>query len=96
MRSAGALGLEPVEPAIDSARVLARIRALQARIGAQDDDPDRFRALGVEVRVGEPARLEGPHHVRVGAEVLETRFVLLSPGSHPAVPPIDGLPRPAT
>lgn len=91
MRTADRFGLAPVEPAIDTARVLARVRAVQEQIASSDDDPDRFRAMGVNVRVGEPARLEGPHHVRVGADVIEARFVLLCPGSRPAVPPIDGL-----
>ncbi|MDP9386097.1 MAG: FAD-dependent oxidoreductase [Actinomycetota bacterium] len=91
MRTADRLGLPAVEPEIDTAAVFARIRAVQDGIAATDDDPERFRALGVDVRLGEPARLEGPHAVRVGDEVLETRHLLLCTGSEPAVPPIDGL-----
>ena len=91
MRTAGAVGVEPVEPVIDTAKVFAHIRAVQRRIEATDDNPDRFRALGVDVRMGEAAILEGPHAVRVGGEVLETRHILLCPGSRPAAPPIEGL-----
>jgi len=91
MRTADRLGLEPVEPVVDTAKVLARVREVQARIAATDDDPERFRALGVDVRLGEEGRLDGPHAVRIGAERVETRYVLLCPGSEPAIPPIPGL-----
>jgi len=91
MRTAGAVGVDPVEPEVDTAKVFAHIRAVQAQIEATDDNPDRFRALGIDVRMGEPAVLEGPNAVRVGGEMLETSYVLLCPGSRPAAPPIDGL-----
>ena len=91
MRSADRLGLQAVEPVIDTARVFERIREVQARLAASDDDPERFRAMGVDVRLGRPGTLEGPNAVRVGDEILRTRFVLLCPGSRPVVPPIEGL-----
>ena len=91
MRTAGRFGIERVEPVIDTAKVFARIRAVQGEIAATDDDPERFRALGVDVRLGESAVLDGPHAVRIGEERVEARYVLLCPGSMPAVPPIDGL-----
>jgi pyruvate/2-oxoglutarate dehydrogenase complex dihydrolipoamide dehydrogenase (E3) component len=91
MRTADRLGLEPVEPRVDLARVLARLRAVQAGIATSDDDPERFRALGVDVRVGTPARLASPHRVLVGDELLRTSFILLCPGSHPRLPWLPGL-----
>ncbi|CAA9484696.1 MAG: Mercuric ion reductase [uncultured Solirubrobacteraceae bacterium] len=91
MRTADRFGIERVEPVIDTAKVFARIRAVQDEIAATDDDPERFRALGVDVRLGESAVLDGPHAVRIGDDRVETRYVLLCPGSEPAVPPIDGL-----
>jgi len=90
MRSAARVGLEPVEPDIDLAAVWARMRAVQEQIARTDDNPDRFRAMGVDVFEGE-ARLAGPHRVEVAGQTLDTRFALLCTGSRPAVPPIDGL-----
>jgi len=90
MRHADAYGLEPVEPAVDTARVWARIHAIQAQLASSDDDPDRFRAEGVDVLLGR-ARLISPTCVRVGDDEHEARFVLLATGSRPLTPPIEGL-----
>ncbi len=90
MRHADAYGLAPVDPQVDTARVWARIKAIQGQIAAGDDDPDRFRARGVDVLEG-AARLTSATTVRVGEREHTTRYVLLATGSRPALPPIDGL-----
>jgi pyruvate/2-oxoglutarate dehydrogenase complex dihydrolipoamide dehydrogenase (E3) component len=79
-----------VDPEIDTALVWKRIKAIQQEIASTDDDPERFRALGVDVLQG-PARLVGPTTVDVAGRTLQTRFVLLCTGSRPLGPPIDGL-----
>lgn len=91
MRTASDHGITAVEPEIDTAAVLARVRRIQQDIAATDDDPGRYAEMGVDLRLGEPARLESSRHVRVGAEVIEARHVLLCTGSRPAEPDIDGL-----
>jgi pyruvate/2-oxoglutarate dehydrogenase complex dihydrolipoamide dehydrogenase (E3) component len=91
MRTAGELGIEPVEPRIDTAKVFERVRAVQRSIAATDDDPERYRAMGLDLRIGRAATITGPHTVRVGDEELETKHILLCTGSRPAEPPIDGL-----
>lgn len=55
------------------------------------DDPERFRAAGVEVLLGQAARFEGPHLLRVGDRLLKGRKVVLATGSRPHLPPIPGL-----
>ncbi|MFN2606697.1 MAG: NAD(P)/FAD-dependent oxidoreductase [Acidimicrobiales bacterium] len=95
MRVADRYGLPSVEPEIDTSLVWKRIRAVQQEVAATDDNPDRYRALGVELVAG-TARLTGPNTVTVTGEdgasrEIETRFVLLCTGSRPAVPPIEGL-----
>ena len=90
MRHAGAYGLPAVTPQIDTARVWARIHAIQQELASTDDDPDRFRAEGVDVLLG-TARLTSRTTVRVGDEEHKARYVLLATGSRPAVPPIEGL-----
>lgn len=98
MRVADKFGLPAVDPEIDTSLVWKRIRSIQQEIASGDDDPERYRAMGVEIIHG-AARVVGPNTVEVmgatdaGADplVLETRFVLLCTGSRPATPPIDGL-----
>ena len=90
LRTAGRWGLPSCEPEVDTARVWERIRSVQESIATTDDDPDRFRAAGVEIVPG-TARLVGPHTVEVDGRELRTRFVLVCTGSRPAVPPVPGL-----
>jgi pyruvate/2-oxoglutarate dehydrogenase complex dihydrolipoamide dehydrogenase (E3) component len=91
MRTAADFGIEPVEPVVDRAKVWSRIRSVQARIAESDDNPDRFRDMGLDLVAGH-GRLAGPNTVEVdGDRRLETRFVMLCTGSRPAVPPIEGL-----
>jgi pyruvate/2-oxoglutarate dehydrogenase complex dihydrolipoamide dehydrogenase (E3) component len=91
MRTAGVFGIEPVEPVVDTAKVFERVRAVQRSIAATDDDPERFRAMGLELRLGQAATLTGPHSVRVGDDELGSKHILLCTGSRPAEPAIDGL-----
>ncbi len=95
MRTAGEVGITSVEPVIDLPTVWRRARAVRAEIAATDEDPQRFRDLGVELFTGE-AEVTGPNEVTVrdanGAPtMLTTRFVLLCTGSRPHIPSIDGL-----
>lgn len=90
MRTADRFGLPPVDPAVDLVKVWDRIRSVQQDIATTDDDPERYRAMGVDVVSGE-ARLTGPHAVDVAGRTLTTRFTLLCTGSTPAAPPIAGL-----
>src|SRR5256885_8641122 len=76
MRTADRYGIAAVEPRVDSAKVWDRIRSLQNEIAESDDNPDRYRDMGVEFHFG-PARLTSPHTVRVGeGEELRGRFSL--------------------
>ncbi len=90
MRHADAYGLTAVEPVIDTRRVWDRIHAIQQQVASSDDDPERFRAEGVDVLLG-AARLTSPTTVSVEDDEHEARFILLATGSRPATPPIDGL-----
>ena len=91
MRHADHYGLTAVVPEIDTARVWARIRAIQEAIAATDDSAERYEAMGVDIIRG-AAHLSGPTEVLVdGVRRLESRYVLLCTGSRPAEPDIEGL-----
>jgi pyruvate/2-oxoglutarate dehydrogenase complex dihydrolipoamide dehydrogenase (E3) component len=66
MRVADRYGLPSVVPEIDTSLVWKRIRAVQQEVATTDDDPERYRAMGVEIVAG-TARLTGPNTVRVTA-----------------------------
>lgn len=89
MRDAGRYGIAPVEPEIDFAAVMDRVRSAVARI-APKDSFERYRSLGVDCVAG-AARLIDAHHVEVGDRVISTRSIVLATGARPVLPPIPGL-----
>ncbi len=89
-RTADRYGIASVEPAIDRAAVWQGIRDIQHQIAETDDSPEHYRALGVDVVLGD-AHIAGPNTVVVGDRTIETRFILIATGSRPAVPEIEGL-----
>jgi pyruvate/2-oxoglutarate dehydrogenase complex dihydrolipoamide dehydrogenase (E3) component len=89
MRTADAVGLAPVEPDVDLARVLAHVRAARDRL-APADSPERLRRDGVEVLKGE-ARFAGPGRLAVAGRTLAWRSALVATGSSPVLPPVPGL-----
>ena len=89
MRNADAVGLSPLEPAIDFAGVMARVRAAQARIEPQDS-PERLRREGVEVLLGD-ATFASPGRLAVDGRMLAFRTAVIATGSEPVVPPVEAL-----
>ncbi len=89
MRHADAVGLAPVEPAIDFARVMDRVHAAIAEIEPHDS-PARLRDAGVEVIVGEGHFVDGTA-IEAGGRRLRFTSAIVATGSEPALPPISGL-----
>ncbi len=73
----------------DWAEAAAWMRSARARV-ATHDDPERFRAMGVDV-VLSPARLAGSGRVEVADRVLRAPRIVIATGSLPTAPPIPGL-----
>jgi len=88
-REGPAFGLPEVRTRIDGDAVLSSVRDVRGRI-APHDDPERFRAMGVEVVEGE-ARFVSPHEIEVGDRRIRGRRFVIATGSYAAVPPIPGL-----
>jgi pyruvate/2-oxoglutarate dehydrogenase complex dihydrolipoamide dehydrogenase (E3) component len=68
---------------------VAWLHSAQQRI-ARHDDPERFRAMGVDV-IFSPARLAGPARVEVKDRTLVSKRIVIATGSSPTAPPIPGL-----
>lgn len=96
IRHAADYGVAALEPVVDLPAVWRRIRRIQADIAATDDDPQRYREMGLEVVFGH-ARVTGSNEVTVEGDtggdgrVLDGRFILLCTGSRPIEPSIPGL-----
>ncbi|MFQ5704506.1 MAG: dihydrolipoyl dehydrogenase family protein [Gemmatimonadales bacterium] len=89
MRQAEQLGLLGASPAHVFESVMERMRETRARV-AHHDDPERFRALGVDVVFGN-AVVKSPKEVAVDGRILASPRLVIATGSSPAVPPIPGL-----
>ncbi len=89
MRHADAVGLEPVEPVIDLARVMDRVHAAIATIEPHDS-PGRLREAGVEVIAGEGRFLDA-RTITVAGRQLHFTSAIVATGSAPSPPPVDGL-----
>ncbi|MEM8766235.1 MAG: FAD-dependent oxidoreductase, partial [Pseudomonadota bacterium] len=93
MRSAERFGIRSVEPEVDFAAVMARVKSVIATIEPKDS-VERYESLGVECIVGD-ATLEDGHNIRVataaGERKVSARSIVLATGAEPFVPPIPGL-----
>jgi pyruvate/2-oxoglutarate dehydrogenase complex dihydrolipoamide dehydrogenase (E3) component len=89
MRTAGRVGLEPVEPTIDFARVMERIQEVICRAGLPDR-AEHLEAQGVEV-IRAFGRFARPGVLDAGGRELRFRAAIIATGSRPAVPRIAGL-----
>jgi pyruvate/2-oxoglutarate dehydrogenase complex dihydrolipoamide dehydrogenase (E3) component len=94
VRTADRFGIRGGEPDVDLAAVWSRIRSVQAGFADEEDSPDRFRELGVDLFTG-TARVTGYRQVTVATDdgdvVLDSRFVLVCTGSRPSLPSIPGI-----
>ncbi|TNC28040.1 dihydrolipoyl dehydrogenase family protein [Amycolatopsis alkalitolerans] len=89
IRTASRFGIEPAEPKVDFAAVMAHVRRAITRIEPADS-PATLTAAGVEVRRGH-AVFTGPRELRIDGEPLRFRHAVLATGSAPAVPHVRGL-----
>ncbi len=90
MRHAERFGLPRVKvPPVDFRQIATRIRSVIDRIQAHDSE-ERFCRLGARVMFG-PAEFVDEHSVRLDGRLLSARNWVISTGSSPNIPPLDGL-----
>ena len=88
-RSGAKFGVANDEPTVDFAAVNAHVKGVIAGI-APHDSQERFEGLGCTV-IRDAAKFVGPTTVEAGGYTIEARRVIISTGSSPFVPPIEGL-----
>lgn len=74
---------------VDFPAVMARMRRIRAELSAKDS-AERYRAMGVDVFIGD-ARFSGPDSVEVGGKTLRYTRSVIATGSRASVIPIPGL-----
>ncbi|MGD8916417.1 MAG: FAD-dependent oxidoreductase, partial [Syntrophobacterales bacterium] len=90
MRNSKEFGLPGVDlPPVDFREVANRIQSVIDTI-QQHDSEERFCKLGAKVEFGEPA-FEDEHSIRLNGRTISAKNWVLSTGSSPATPPIEGL-----
>src|SRR5438270_1114965 len=89
MSHADAYGLEPQNVRVTPKAIMDSMRAQRHAI-EHHDDPEKFRALGVDVIFGN-ATLVSRSEVEVDGRRLAAKDIVIATGTRTAVPPIDGL-----
>jgi pyruvate/2-oxoglutarate dehydrogenase complex dihydrolipoamide dehydrogenase (E3) component len=83
-------GLEPRGPIeLNAERVMAHVRAV-VQADADGHPPEVFEAEGINVLFG-AARFLDDHNLMVGEKKISSKKFIVCTGSHPFVPPIQGL-----
>jgi pyruvate/2-oxoglutarate dehydrogenase complex dihydrolipoamide dehydrogenase (E3) component len=83
-------GLEPHHFVATPQRIMESMRAARATV-QQNDDPARFRALGIDVFEQTEARLLSGHEVAIDGHTVYGKDIVIATGSRTAIPPVTGL-----
>jgi pyruvate/2-oxoglutarate dehydrogenase complex dihydrolipoamide dehydrogenase (E3) component len=89
LRHAEAYGLEAQEVRVTPKAIMDSMRAQRHAI-EHHDDPEKFRALGIEVIFGN-AKFVSRSEVDVDGRGLSAKDIVIATGTRTAIPPIDGL-----
>jgi pyruvate/2-oxoglutarate dehydrogenase complex dihydrolipoamide dehydrogenase (E3) component len=91
LRAASTFGLGDLRPEVDLRAIWERVRAVQASVEQEHSNLDRYRALGIDVTMGD-ATISGEHEVTVdGRRRITATTILVATGSRTAVPDLPGL-----
>jgi pyruvate/2-oxoglutarate dehydrogenase complex dihydrolipoamide dehydrogenase (E3) component len=86
----GDYGLQNEGPiALNTDRVMEHVRSVRHGI-YQGETPEVLQKMGIEVHLGAP-RFVDRHRIRVGERTLSARSFLISTGSSPFIPPVEGM-----
>ncbi len=83
-------GVNGEGPEIDYLKVYHHIKGAQTFISEHADAPDRFRKLGVDLVFGD-GRFIDRKTFEVNGKRYQARAFVISTGSRPAIPPVEGL-----
>lgn len=90
LRRSAEFGIRSGDVEVDFSTVMERMRSVVQTVG-RHDDPQRFRDLGIDLRLGETARFVAPGRVEVAGRAIGARQIIVATGSTPSVPRIAGV-----
>ncbi len=83
-------GLRTENPiALSTENVMPHVRSIVQKV-YDSHPPENFKALGIDVYFGTPQFLDN-HRIQVGDKTLSANKIIVTTGSSPSVPPIDGI-----
>jgi pyruvate/2-oxoglutarate dehydrogenase complex dihydrolipoamide dehydrogenase (E3) component len=83
-------GLRSEAPIVlNTDRVMEHVRSVRRRI-YQGETPEVLQEMGIQVHLGAP-RFVDRHRIRVGDQTLSSKSFLISTGSSPFIPPVEGM-----
>ncbi|HYW77509.1 MAG TPA: FAD-dependent oxidoreductase [Gammaproteobacteria bacterium] len=88
-QAGASIGIGSGNISVDFPAIMQNIRQTISRV-APHDSVERYRDLGVDVRLGK-ARIVDPWTVDIEGERLTTRSIIIATGAEPFIPPIPGL-----
>lgn len=74
---------------LDAQKVMAHVREIRGKV-YEEEKPEVFREMGIDVFIG-GAKFLDKHRISVGDKILSSKAFVISTGSGPFVPPIDGI-----
>ena len=76
-------------PSINADQVMSHVQDIINDIG-EHEKPEIFEERGIKVIIGAP-RFVDAHRLEINGEQIEFKKCIISTGSHPFVPPVEGL-----
>ncbi len=76
-------------PFLDAKQVMAHVRTVRENV-YEEEKPEVFEKMGIDVHIG-PAEFLDKHRIQVGEKTFSSKTFLISTGSSPFVPPIEGI-----
>ncbi len=83
------LGIRTSGKQVDFDAVMTRVQSVVDEI-RPNDSPERYREMGVDVRLGE-GLVRSPYEVEINGERLTSRAIIVASGAYPIFPTIEGL-----
>ncbi len=74
---------------LDGKKVMDHVRAIRDKV-YEEETPEVFREMGIDVYIG-GAKFLDAHHIQIDDKILSSKKFVISTGSSPVVPPIDGI-----
>lgn len=74
---------------LDAKQVMAHVRAIREKV-YEEERPEVFQKMGIDVFINATKFLDN-HRLQVGEKILSSKTFVISTGSSPFVPPIDGI-----